>query len=158
MNIFTVQTDVDDIEVAMNRVAQAVREWEKGKNQTLAFSLASRGKGQVLKQARQLQLQWNVDANAIIHSTRPKIGPWIIRFQNLIRRATWWFLEPILQQIRAFQMNTARVVEGLAENQTAILAESEELRSEIEQRLESLETETTMLRSHLRELKGGDGD
>jgi len=79
------------------------------------------GQSQYLaQQARQLRLQWNIDSGAIIHSTKPRWGPFIIRFQSLVRRATWWFLEPILQQIRSFQMNAAHVLDGLAQQQEAL--------------------------------------
>ncbi len=158
MNIFTVQVDSDDIEAAMHEVSQAVAAWEGGKTHPLTFSLACRGEGEVLQQVRRLQLQWNIDANAIIHSTRPGLGPWIIRFQTLVRRATWWFLEPILQQIRAFQMNVARVIESLAENQAALMADNPERQGvREEERLTALEAELKVLKSRLEYLEGVDG-
>ncbi len=156
MNIFTVQVEGDDVEVAMNEVAQAVQAWETGASHPLSFVLAHRGERQLLRQARRLQFQWNVDADAIIHSTRPGLGPWIIRFQTLVRRATWWFLEPILQQIRAFQMNAARVIEGLAENQAALLVDGREQRSALQEQLETLEVEMAALRTRLECLEGAD--
>jgi len=158
MNIFTVQVDSADIEVAMHEVSQAVAAWEGGEAHPLTFSLARRGEGEILRQARRLQLQWNIDANAIIHSTRPGLGPWIIRFQTLVHRATWWFLEPILQQIRAFQMNAAQVMEGLAENQAGLIADNHERQGVREEQLTALEAELKALKSRLEHLEGVDDD
>jgi ubiquinone/menaquinone biosynthesis C-methylase UbiE len=78
---------------------------------------------QILSQVQQMRNQWNIDSNMIIYSTRPLLGSWINRFQQFVRRVTWWFIEPILQQIRAFQLHTAQVVEILAENQETLLLE-----------------------------------
>lgn len=79
--------------------------------------------------ARQLMLRAQVDGNAIIHSTRPRLGPWLIRFQAAVRRVTWWFLEPILQQIRAFQVDSARAIGDLAREQDALQAQISDLRA-----------------------------
>ena len=72
-----------------------------------------------------------------IHSTRRTIGPWIIRFQLTVRRATWWFLEPILQQIRAFNRSTARTLDMLAGEQ-----------KHLADRVAALEEETQRLRQY----------
>jgi hypothetical protein len=138
MSIFTVRTSASDVEAVMGAVGDALREWEGGDALPLDLSLVQSQNEQLTDQAHQLRLQWNVDGSAIIHSTRPRIGPWIIRFQLVVRRLTWWFLEPILLQIRMFQMNTAQVVDGLAQNQEAMLARTLELQ-DLSQRVEALE-------------------
>ncbi|NMC02924.1 MAG: hypothetical protein GYA30_11195 [Chloroflexi bacterium] len=127
MSFFSVHADTGDVEGVLHAVAEGLRHWEGGEAISLDLSFVRRREEQLVQQARQLRLQANLDGNAIIHSTRPKIGPWVIRFQHLVRRLTWWFFEPILQQVRAFQLNTARVVEGLAEEQEALMAEVQRL-------------------------------
>jgi len=123
MSVFSIQADTGDIEVVMRQVGEAVRRWEGGDTLPLDLAWVQRREERLLQQARQLRFQAIVDGNAIIHSTRPRIGPWIIRFQHFIRKITWWFLEPILQQIRTFQLSTAQIVEALAANQETLLAE-----------------------------------
>jgi hypothetical protein len=127
MSVFSIQTDVNDVEVMMRAVGEAVRRWEGGDAMSLDLAWVQRREEHLLQQARQLRFQATVDGNAIIHSTRPHLGPWIIRFQQFVRRMTWWFLEPVLQQIRVFELNTAQVVETLAENQEALLAQLQRL-------------------------------
>ena len=83
--------------------------------------------------ARRLQLQANVDGRAIIHSTRPRLGPWLIRFQTVVRRLTWWFLEPVLLQVRAFQTDAAQAIAKLSQEQEAMQAQVSELRSLLQQ-------------------------
>jgi hypothetical protein len=129
MNVFSVQADSDDIEVIMHEVGKAVQRWEGGNALPIDLTGVQRREDRLLQEARQLRIQATLDGNAIIHSTRRRFGPWIIRFQQFIRRMTWWFLEPILQQIRAFQLHTAQVVETLAENQEALLVELHSLSS-----------------------------
>lgn len=127
MNVFSVQADSGDVEVIMREVGEAVRRWEGGDALPLDLAWVQRREDRVLQQARQLRFQATLDGNAIIHSTRPRLGPWIIRFQHFVRRVTWWFMEPILQQIRTFQLQSAQVVETLAENQEAVLLELQRL-------------------------------
>ena len=141
MSIFSVHTTDDDVETVMAAVASALRQWEGGKRPPLDLSLL-RGQGEALsQQAHQLLFQWNVDGNAIIHSTRPRVGPWIIRFQVVVRRLTWWFLEPILHQIRLFQRNTAHVVHGLTQNQEQLAAHIAALEAQVEALQRRLEAE-----------------
>jgi hypothetical protein len=132
MSVFTVDTDATDIENLMDAVSNHLRQWEGGENPPLDISPGF-GKGNRLSvQTRQLKLQWNIDSNAIIHSTRPRLGPWIIHFQTIVRRLTWWFLEPIVQQIRSFQMNNARVTDELARSQELLASRTEELARRVE--------------------------
>ncbi len=127
MNIFSVQADSGDVEVIMHEVGKAVQRWEGGDTLPMDLAWVQRREDRLLQDARQLRFLATLDGNAIVHSTRPRFGPWIIRFQQFVRRVTWWFLEPILQQIRAFQLQTAQVVETLAENQEAMLLELQRL-------------------------------
>jgi len=138
MSIFTVQASAHDVEAVMDAVGNALHEWEGGGALPLALSLVQSQNERLTDKARQLGLQWNLDSNAIIHSTRPRLGPWIIRFQRIVRRLTWWFTEPILLQIRMFQMNAAQLMNGLAQNQEAMLARTLELQT-LNQRVEALE-------------------
>jgi hypothetical protein len=127
MNIFSVQADSSDVEVIMHEVGKAVQRWEGSDALPLDLAFVQRREERLLQEARQLHFQAALDGNAIVHSTRPRFGPWIIRFQQFVRRVTWWFLEPILQQIRTFQLHTAQVVEILAENQETLLLELQRL-------------------------------
>jgi hypothetical protein len=140
-SIFTVDVETRDVEGVIEGLAESLQRWEKGARPALDLSaVTSDGGGSLGEQARRLKLQWNVDANAIIHSNRPGLGPAIIRFQRLVRRATWWFFEPILQPIRLFQRNAARVVDGLAQNDEVMAARVTQLEArvaELEHQLEA---------------------
>ena len=147
-NSFSVQSDTEDVEALLVAVAEAVRRWAGGQPATLNLDLAHNSHHELQSAAKRLLLQGHIDSHAIIHSTRPRYGPWIIRFQQLVRRLTWWFLEPIIQQIRSYQTNSARVVAGMADNQEALLTES----VHIQERLLKLEQEVDQLRSRLSQL------
>ena len=156
MSVFSVYSATDDVEAVMGAVADAVRRWEGGEARPLDLGLLRGQTGRLSEQARQLTLQWNVDSNAIIHSTRAGYGPFLIRVQTVVRRLTWWFLEPILQQIRLFQMNTAHVLDGLVRSQEALMGHLGDLpEEEWKSRLEALEAQVAELRRRMNERQDG---
>ena len=132
MSLFTVEGEAGDVEEVMREVSAGLRRWESGTS-PMPDILLPGGIAPLTPQARMLRLHWNIDGNAIIHSTRPLVGVWLIRFQLLVRRLSWWFLEPILQQIRRFQANTARVADGLAQGQESLAGRMAELEAELAQ-------------------------
>jgi hypothetical protein len=141
-NVFSVRSDQQDVEMLLSNGAEALRQWEEGPPPVLDLSMMLDEAGKVSHRARCLKGQWNVDSSAIIQSTRPVLGSWIIRFQDWVRKLTWWYLEPIIQQIRMFQMNAALTVDGLAQNEEQQLARQEDLAAELaalRKRLEDLE-------------------
>lgn len=146
MNIFSVSSDEPDVEVLLGNVADAIRRWEDGAAPSLDLSLMLGETNRVSQRARRLKAQWNVNSSAIVQSTRPGLGPWIVRFQHLVRKLTWWYLEPIIQQIRTFQMNAALMADGLAQNQEKLLDRYEDLRAELaalRERVEVLEAQAS---------------
>jgi hypothetical protein len=146
VNIFSVSSDRPDVEVLLGNVAEAMRQWEEGAPLLLDLSITLGETSEVSERASRLKGQWNVDSSAVIQSTRPGLGPWIIRFQNLVRKLTWWYLEPIVHQIRAFQMNAALTVNGLAESQEKLLDRHQNFVTELaalQERVEALEAQTS---------------
>jgi hypothetical protein len=144
LNIFSVSSDVQDVEVLLGNVADALQQWEGGERPSLDLTVLLGQSGQVSQQANRLKGQWNLNSWSVIQSTRPGVGPWIIRFQHLVRKLTWWYLEPIIQQIRTFQMNTALTIDKLAQNQEGVLSHSQAQAAEIaalEKRIEALEAQ-----------------
>lgn len=144
VNIFSVSSAKQDVKVLLDNVAEAVHRWEGGGAPALDLSMMLDEAGKVGQRARRLKEQWNVDGRAVIQSTRPGLGPWVIRFQNLVRKLTWWYLEPVIQQIRVFQMNAALAAGGLAQNQERLLARHEDLLAELamlQKRVEALEAQ-----------------
>lgn len=131
MNIFSVSADEQDVEVLLGNVSEALQEWESGKTLPLDLSLLLHETGKVKQQAAQLRRQWQIDGQAVILSNRPGVGPWIIRFQQLVRRLTWWFMEPILQQIRAFQRNSAVAITDLIKTQEDLIQTGQEQAAEL---------------------------
>jgi len=131
LNIFSVSTDEQDVEVLLGNVSDALDAWESGRTLPLDLSLLLHETGKAKQQVRQLNNQWHIDSNAVILSNRPGLGPWIIRFQRLVRRLTWWFTEPIVQQIRTFQRSTAVAVTHLAQNQEDFLATGQDQAAEL---------------------------
>jgi hypothetical protein len=152
MSVFNAYSGTDDVEAVMGAVADALRRWEGGEVRPLEISLIQGQTHRLSEQARQLAFQWNVDGSAIIHSTRRGYGPWLIRFQTVVRRLTWWFMEPILQQIRLFQMNTAHVLDGVVQGQEALMAHlTGPPQEEATSRLEALEAQIAELRRQITE-------
>lgn len=121
MNIFSVSSETQDIEILLGNVNEALKEWEGGETPPLDLSIMLGDAGKLNQQAARLKGQWNINSWEIIQSTRPGLGPWVIRFQHLVRKLTWWYLEPIIQQVRGFQRNTALTVDGLAQNHEELL-------------------------------------
>ena len=148
VNIFSVHSDRRDVESLLSNVGKAVDQWEEGKSLSLDLSIMLGESDQVRRQASKLAGRWNIDSAAVIQSTRPGLGPWIIRFQRLVRRLTWWFSEPIIQQVRVFQKNTASTVNGLAKNHDKLLARLEELaeeQRELRERLDALDGDSSAM-------------
>jgi len=150
VNIFSVSSDAQDVEMLLSNVAEEMRRWEGGELprmqsiRVLDLSVMVQDNDRIGQQASRLKGQWNIDRSAVIQSTRPVLGPWIVRFQHVVRKLTWWYLEPILQQIRRFQRNAALAADGLAQNQRRLLARCEDLTKEVtvlRDRLETLEAQ-----------------
>jgi len=157
MSVIWVDDDGNDVEEVMGAVADALQRWE-AESVTPSYLPQMPGQSdELVRQARQLMLQSKIDGNAVIHSTRPGLGPWLIRFQFIMRRLTWWFLEPILQQIRLFQMNAARVLEGLARERRACALHIDAI-GELTQRVERLERELAELKRIAGEAEGEEED
>jgi hypothetical protein len=143
VNIFNVNAEVADVEVVLQSVAQALGDWEGGRPHQLDLSAVLGQTSSISQQIAQLRSQANIDNQAIIHSTRPNIGPWIIRFQQFVRRFTWWFTDPFLFQIRMFQNQTVTVITKLNQNDQHIVqnvATMMEEVSELQKRLNALES------------------
>lgn len=142
MNIFNVNTSVADIEAVLASAAQALSDWENGRPHQLDLTAVADQHSTVGQQIAHLRNQANLDGNAIIHSTRPQIGPWIIRFQLLVRRLTWWFTDPLVFQIRMFQNQAVTLITKLNQNDQQMLQNTasmmEEL-SELQKRVSHLE-------------------
>ncbi len=141
-NIFSVSSEKQDVEALLDGVAEKLRRWEGGEEQSLDLSLMFGETEKASHHAARLKAQWNIDGSAIVQSTRPGLGPWIIRFQRLVRRLSWWYAEPILQQIRAFHRSAAVAVDGLAQNQERLVRRYEDLEADhaaLRKRVEYLE-------------------
>ena len=150
MSVIRVNARRSDVEDTMRAVADALRQWEEHQRVSPdAGTAPDRSKG-LVKQVHQLVLQSNIDGSAIIHSTRPGVGPWIIRFQMIVRRLTWWFLEPILQQIRLFGMNTTRAFEKVAEDQERVTARTSAV-ADLARRLDGVEEALVTLQRRMDE-------
>ncbi len=136
MNVFQVHVDHQDIESMMGQVSAELARWESGADgPKTPFSMPLGGDADTTQAIALLQTSWNINSQAIIHSTRPRIGRHVIRFQQFVRRATWWFLEPIIQQVRAFNGNATRAIGGLFRRQNRM----EERMAELVTRVEELE-------------------
>jgi hypothetical protein len=137
MSVIEVTAPGDDVEDLMDAAGRALQAWERQADDPRAATGRDRAEGDLPSRAARLRHQWRVDANAIIHSNRPRLGPWLVRMQTFVRRTTWWFLEPVIQQIRQYQRNSARVIEDLARQQSTTLGRV----AELEARLALLETQ-----------------
>lgn len=143
MNIFSVNSDSQDVEILLGNVADALRQWEGGETPPLDLSIMLGDAGKLSQSASRLKGQWNLNSWAIIQSTRPGLGPWIIRFQHLVRKLTWWYTEPLVDQIRGFQRNTALTVDGLAQSHEEMLRKIQEQSAriaELEKRLVEIDS------------------
>ena len=122
MNVFSVYSEHADVELLMQSVAERLKRFEAGEggsHDIAAFSLYPVGweDQDTERNVELLIAQWDIDSSEIIHSTRPVLGPAIITFQHVVRRLTWWFLNPIVDQISRFNHSAARVIHGLFRQQ-----------------------------------------
>ena len=153
MSVIEIDTPNDDIEDVMNAVGDAVESWER------AFAspgdrVRTMGAGDDLRQrASLLRHQWRVDGNAIIHSSRPRLGPWLVRFQRFVRRLTWWFVDPVIHQIGMFQRNSARVIDGLAQEHAQLANRVGDL-GELCDQLQALEARLAQLEQRIEAAEG----
>ena len=90
MSVFSVRADSGDMEAMMSSVAESLLEWERGKFLPLDLAMIHDRGDRLAEDAHHLWHQSNLDGNAIVHSTRLRWGPLIIRFQLLVRRLTWY--------------------------------------------------------------------
>lgn len=138
MPVFDIRSDQLDIESLMQKVAEEVARRQAGETGRTFASASAAGAQPDLRQAMAvLNTSWNIDGNAIIHSTRPRWGRQIIRFQKAVRRLTWWFTEPILLQVRGFNGNATRATNALYRQQIELTETVEHLAA----RVEALEAE-----------------
>ena len=125
MNVFSVYSEHADVELLMQSVAERLKRFEAGEggsHDIAAFSLYPVGweDQDTERNVELLIAQWDIDSSEIIHSTRPVLGPAIITFQHVVRRLTWWFLNPIVDQISRFNHSAARVIHSLFRQQCII--------------------------------------
>ena len=121
MSLIEIRAPDDDVEELMHSTARALDAWERQAGGRQMVPAVDRGGEDLRARAATLRHQWRIDSNAIIHSNRPRLGPILIRFQTFVRRATWWFVEPVVQQIRSYQRNSSGVIEDLSRQQTTII-------------------------------------
>jgi hypothetical protein len=130
VSFFSVQSDRGDVEDLMGKVSAKLGELERsGQLGSLQTALLPSG-GQSISlddQIRTLHAQWAINPNEIIHSSRPGLGEGIRRFQRLVRRGTFWYTVPIVEQINAFNGGVVRALTGLRSHQSALQDEIDRL-------------------------------
>ena len=132
MSVFSVNSEHQDIEALMGQVGAGLARWEGGREGVPHVSAPSLGDADLNQSVALLNTSWNIDGQAIVHSTRPRSGRYIIRFQQVVRRLTWWFTEPVLLQVRGFNGNVTRSVSALFRRQNQLTAQVEELTARVE--------------------------
>ena len=156
MNLFSAYSQPPDVELLMQQVEQKLQQWENGKDLG-PFRLTALPFGRNDADSEQmiglLSSQWDINGRAIIHSTRPVLSRPIIVFQRVIRRLTWWYLEPLLQQIRDFHLQVAKSVSYVFRRQQAQSDEFVELVQE-QRRLEQIVLELSQRLATLEEKSG----
>ncbi len=156
-NIFSVRVDKPDVELLMQGVAERLQRFEQGQGsdrEIAAFGLYPVGwqDGEAERNVELLVAQWDIDSQEIIHSNRPVFGPAIITFQSIVRRLTWWFLNPIVDQISQFNRTAARVIHSLFNQQR----DSTQRLSDMSARLEAAESKIAQLTARIEELEKAD--
>lgn len=158
MNIFSVHCEHPDVELLMQGVAERLQRFEAGEGgsrEIAAFHLYPVGweDQDAERNIEFLMAQGDIDSQEIIHSTRPTIGPAIITFQNIVRRLSWWFLDPIVAQVSQFNHTAARAIHSLFRQQsvtsqqlsdmTVRLEAAEGTIAEMARRIEQLERQVS---------------
>ena len=156
-NIFSVRTDKPDVELLMQGVAERLQRFEAGEggdDEIAAFSLYPVGwqDHETERNVELLVAQWDIDSQEIIYSNRPLFGPAIITFQNIVRRLTWWFLNPVIDQISLFNRTAARVIHSLFREQR----DTAQRLGEMAARLEAAESVIARLSRRIEELEKAD--
>lgn len=154
MNVFSVHSKHPDVELLMQGVAERLQSFEAGEaggREIAAFSLYPVGweDQDTERNVELLVAQRDIDSQEIIHSNRPVFGPAIIAFQNLVRRLTWWFLNPVTDQISLFNRTAARVIHSLFRGQR----DTTQQLGEMAARLEAAESTIVELTRRIEELE-----
>ena len=153
-NVFNVRTDKPDVELLMQGVAERLRRFEAGeggRDEIAALSLYPVGweDHDAERNVELLIAQWDIDGQEIIHSNRPTLGPAIIAFQKIVRRLSWWFLNPIIDQVSQFNRTAARVIHSLYRQQR----DTTQQLGEMAARLEAAERTITEMTKRIEELE-----
>jgi hypothetical protein len=103
---------------------------------------------------RALHAGWAVDPHAIVVSSRPGLAWAINRFQQLVRRATWWYALPQWLQISAFHGAVVRTMASLLKEQRRLEQRMDDVAGgHVLVRTALLEQEILALRAELAHLR-----
>jgi hypothetical protein len=110
---------------------------------------------------RALHEDWAVDPHRIVVSSRPGLAWAINRFQQLVRRATWWYALPQWLQISAFHGAVVRTTASLVKEQSRLEQQLNDIAGGhvlartalLEQQVLALRAEVEALRSRIDELE-----
>jgi len=143
VSFFSVKSDRGDIEDLMGRLSARLSELEStgelGRHQTALLPTS----GQSISlddQIRALHALWMINPNEIIRSNRPRFGEAIRRFQRFVRRMTFWYTVPLIDQVTAFNGGVVRAIAGLREQQLALRNEIDYLTAMTASRLADRES------------------
>ena len=121
MTVYWVRTDTTSAFAAMEAVERALAENDTGTPDTATRATPAPdptgGDAYLRDNLDRMAATWAVDPHRIVISRRPGLAAALNGFQRLVRRGTWWYTLPQLEQISEFHAALARVIESLLEHQ-----------------------------------------
>jgi hypothetical protein len=162
MTIHWVSTSSDDVFEALAAVDQALMQGDPG--QAPAASMPAQSADQdpyLIEGVQALHGRWSIDQVAIVHSNRPGLARAINTFQQVVRKATWWYQLPQWNQVSSFHAAVVRVIDVLLDRQRLLgirIAQLEQANTAahifaLEQQIQALRDEQRMLRQRIAELE-----
>jgi hypothetical protein len=159
MTVYWVNSPTDSAFDAMQAVEQALETGDTG----LAPSVPvvepepldiSAGDSYLATSLESLHATWPIDPHAIVASNRPYLGWAINRFQQLVRRATWWYTLPQWLQVAEFHGATVRTIDSMLEQQRQLRLRLAALETpHTVDRIQALEAQLRGLRADLEALR-----
>ena len=150
--------DVDQVMEEVNRAVAAPDTlladfWKEQRTQSpnLSFLYPPYSKTLVVN-LDMVSRNWEIDPEFELGSRRRGVGKLVITFKRAVRSALRWYINPIVHQVRKFNMLVTRTLHDLANNLEEVSGRVTELeKASLEQRLADLE-------NRLESLEKGDGE
>lgn len=156
MSIYWIRTDSDNALAIMETVEQALAHGDHG--QAPEPNAPRTDDDQQRENALREDLNtarstWAINQQQIVESRRGRLAYVLHGFQQLVRRATWWYTAPQWDQATTFHAALVRIVEALHERDRQQSARQREHEQALRTEIVALELQVRTLRYEQRTLE-----